>query len=153
MTKNRVMEFFQKHPHQMIPITTPEQIDKVWHIMKSVRHPRYTKTRFLENIAKESFNCYISDESGRMIAVWMASGVVRDGQECAFIELTWHDGSAKGRLALAYLGISFMISLVPNTPVVYYSVKNPWKYGVPTGDGYYIFDTTKTMEEIWPATI
>ena len=140
-----------KHPHQ-ITVITGELVEVAWKKIKSVRHPRYTKTAYLENMAREGYYVCVIGELGYPIAIWMARAGEYEGESVAFVELTWHDGSSKGRYALTYIGLAFMVALEPHTKIMYYSQNNPWRQSYKAGS-YYIFDTSKTMEEIWAATI
>jgi hypothetical protein len=150
MTKARIMQFCLRHSYKM-QVLTPDRLDEVWKMMKQVRHPRYTKAKFVENYTKGGFNTFVADGDGKMIAVWMARGVRYKDEDVAWVELTWHCGSAKGLYALAFLGMNFVTALRAHTKILYYSAKNPWKQSVPLGRGYYYFDSKNTLEELWAA--
>lgn len=151
MTRERLYRLLGRRQIQIIPLALPQDIQRVWSLLKKVRNPRYTKTAFLSNMQKKGFNAIVKDQNGEIEAAWLSRGVNIKGEDGAWVEMTYHNGSRRGLMALAYLSFHFWIALKKDKKVWYYSTKNPWKGAKKIGGEYYEFDKNRIGADKWAA--
>ena len=151
MTQDKIISFLNRRNFKIIPLSSHLKIDFAWRIVKKVTDKRYTKTIFLENLKQKGFYATIENH-GVPIAMFLARAVRIINEDGAYIELVWHNGTGKGRAALAYLGFCFLVALKPNTKIWYFAKKIIFNGSTPTPlSGVYEYDTQKVMGKVWAA--
>ena len=151
MTQEKIVSFINRRKYTIIPPSSYLKIEFLWRIVKRVADKSYSKTLFLENLKQKGFYATI-ERHGVPIAAFLARAARIKDEDGAYIELVWHNGTGKGRAALAYLGFCFLVALKPNTKIWYFAKKAIFKGSTPTPlSGVYEYDAQRVMGKIWAA--
>ena len=151
LTKERFIAFFKRRSITTQIPTSPTELATIWGVMRKSCDPSYTKKEFFLNLRKKGFYMY-ARHRGKPTAIWLSRAVRIDDEDGAYIEFLWHDGSYKGKMALAYMGFMFFVALKPNTKVWHFSRNLRFKGSTPVDDkGLYLFDANRVMGGIWQA--